>query len=87
METVKELEVPCGVVVNRAGAGNGKVGEYCLKENLPILLTIPLDMEIARFYSRGVTLVEGMPQWKESFTSLFNRIQEIADERSRSLKR
>jgi MinD superfamily P-loop ATPase len=87
VETVKELEVPCGVVVNRAGAGNGKVGEYCLKENLPILLTIPLDMEIARFYSRGVTLVEGMPQWKESFTSLFNRIQEIADERSRSLKR
>ena len=67
VETVKKLEVPCGVVINRAGAGNGKVEEYCLKENLPVLLTIPLDMEIARLYSRGVTLVEGMPQWKSEF--------------------
>jgi MinD superfamily P-loop ATPase len=87
VETVKELEVPCGVVVNRAGAGNGKVEEYCLEENLPILITIPLDMEIARFYSRGVTLVEGMPQWNERFITLYDRIQELVDERSRCLKR
>jgi MinD superfamily P-loop ATPase len=87
VETVKELEVSCGVVINRAGVGDGKVDEYCLREGIPVLLTIPLDTEIARLYSRGVTLVEGMPQWKESFLSLFERIQEIASERSRSLKR
>ncbi len=39
-----------------------------LKENIPILLTIPLDTEIARLYSRGITLAEGMPQWKAKFT-------------------
>jgi MinD superfamily P-loop ATPase len=87
VETVKKLEVPCGVVINRAGAGNGKVEEYCLKENLPILLTISLDTEIARFYSRGITLVEGMPQWKGNFTELYNRIQELVNERSHCLKR
>jgi len=87
VETVKKLGVPCGVVINRASAGNGKMEEYCLKENLPILLTIPLDKEIARLYSRGVTLVEGMPQWKAHFNKLSDHIQELVDERSRCLKR
>jgi MinD superfamily P-loop ATPase len=87
VETLKKLGVPCGVVINRAGAGDGKVEEYCLRESLPILLTIPLDKEIARLYSRGVTLAEGMPDWKAKFTGLYGRIQEIVDERSRCLKR
>jgi MinD superfamily P-loop ATPase len=87
VETVKELEVPFGVVINRAGVGDGKVEEYCLREGIPVLLTIPLDTEIARINSRGITLVEGMPQWKKSFIGLFDRIQEITGERSRSVKR
>jgi MinD superfamily P-loop ATPase len=87
VETVRELKIPCGIVLNRAGVGDNKVEEYCRKENIPILLTIPLDTEIARLYSRGVTLAEGMPRWKESFLNLFERIREIASERSRSLKR
>jgi len=87
VETVKTLEVPCGVVINRAGAGNGKVEDYCLKENIPVLLTIPLDKEIAHLYSRGITLVEGMPQWRVNFTELHNRIQELVNERSHCLKR
>ena len=87
VETVKELKVPCGVVINRVGVGDDKVEEYCLKEKIPILLTIPLDSEIARLYSRGVALVEGMPQWKEIFLELLERIREIVYERSGSLKR
>jgi len=86
VETVKELKVPCGVVINRAGVGDGKVEEYCLNENIPVLLTIPLDMEIARLYSKGVALVDGLPQWKDCFLELFDRIQEITGERSCSAK-
>ena len=87
VELVKELKIPCGVVINRAGVGDRKVEEYCTKENIPVLLTIPMDTDIARIYSRGITLVEGMTQWKESFLELFDRVQEIAHERSHSLKR
>ena len=87
VETVKELEVSCGVVINRAGVGDRKVEEYCLREGIPVLLTIPLDTEIARLNSRGITLVEGMPQWKESFIGLFDRIREIMNARSGCLKR
>ena len=87
VETVRELGIPCGIVLNRAGIGNSGVEEYCRKESMPVLLTIPLDTNIARNYSRGVTLVQGMPQWKDSFINLFEHIQELASERSRSLKR
>jgi MinD superfamily P-loop ATPase len=87
VETVRMLHIPCAVVINRAGFGDAKVEEYCLKENIPILLNIPLDPEIARLYSRGVTLAEGMPQWKESFLELFDRIRELVNERSRCFER
>ncbi len=87
VETMKELGIPCGVVLNRAGTGNSGVQEYCRKENIPILLTIPLDTEIARLYSRGVALVEGMPQWRSRFRQLFDSIKEIVDERNRGTER
>jgi MinD superfamily P-loop ATPase len=87
VETTRQLGIPCGVVLNRAGVGDNSVEEYCRKENIPILLTIPLDTEIARLYSRGITLVEGMPEWKEKFIGLFERIKELVNAGNRSLKR
>lgn len=87
VETVRQLGIVCGVVLNRAGVGDNKVEDYCHQENIPILLTIPLDTEIARLYSRGITLVEGMPEWKDKFGGLFEDIKEIVDARDRSLKR
>jgi MinD superfamily P-loop ATPase len=87
VETVKKLEVPCGIIVNRVGANDDKLEEFCLKEQIPVLMTIPLNMEIARLYSRGITLARGMPTWRENFVGLFKQIQEQVDERSRCLKR
>jgi MinD superfamily P-loop ATPase len=87
VETVRELKIPLAVVLNRAGGEYKKVEEYCRKENIPILLTIPLDTEIARLYSKGVTLAEGKPEWREKFIGLFRKIEEMVDEGTRSLKR
>jgi MinD superfamily P-loop ATPase len=87
VETVKELKIPCGVVINRNVKGEGKVQQYCQKEGIPVFLTIPLDTEIARLYSRGVTLVQGMPQWEKSFIDLFEKIQEIVNERNSCAER
>ena len=87
VETVREIGIPCGVVLNRAGAGDNKVEEYCKKENIPVLLTIPLDTEIARLYSRGIPLIDGLPQWRSSFLELFDRIKVLIDERNSSTER
>jgi len=87
VETVRQLNIPCGIVLNRAGVGDKKVEEYCLKENIPVLLTIPLDTEIARLYSKGITLVKGMPQWRESFIHLCDKIEDVVNERSSGTER
>jgi MinD superfamily P-loop ATPase len=86
IEAVRKLGIACGVVINRAGVGDNKTEEYCLKEGIPILLTIPLDTEIAHLYSKGIPLVEGKPQWKKKFLKLFNDIREIVIERNSSFK-
>ena len=75
------------MVINRDGIGDTGVEEYCQKENIPIMLTIPLDTEIARLYSRGITLVEGIPQWKSIFIEVLDGIREILDERNCSPQR
>ena len=78
VEVVRKLDIPCGVVLNRAGVGDNKVEEYCLKEKIPILLNIPLDTQIASYYSRGIPLVEGIPRWRGRFLDLFNSISSMA---------
>jgi MinD superfamily P-loop ATPase len=87
VETVRVLGVPCGVVINRAGKNDENVQEYCRKEGIPVLLSIPLSREIAGLYSRGVALAKGMPEWQGKFSGLYDRIRELVDERSRCLKR
>jgi len=87
VETVRELGIPLAVVLNRAGGEYNKVEEYCREENIPILLTIPLETRIARLYSRGVTLAEGMPETQELFILLWDEIRKILDEGTGSLKR
>ena len=77
VETVRKLDIPCGVVINRAGIGDGKVEEYCLRESIPVLLTIPLDTEIASLYSKGIPLVEGIPEWRGGFLGLFGKVMEV----------
>ena len=82
VETLRKLKIPFGVIINRSDIGDKQVQDYCDKENIPVLMTVPLDMEIARFYSRGITLAEGLPEWQEKFAGLFEKITEIVDERS-----
>ena len=78
VEVLKKLSIPCGVLINRTGVGDNKVEEYCKEEGIPILLHIPLDTEIARNYSRGITLVQGMPQWHQAFQRLFRSMYEMS---------
>lgn len=78
VEVIRKLGIPCGVVINRAGIGDGKVEEYCGTQSIPVLLTIPLDTRIASFYSRGVPLVNGIPEWRGRFAKLFEEIKQKA---------
>ena len=49
------------------------------KEGLPILMEIPFDRRIAVAYSKGELLVDALPEYKEQFRNLHDRIQDIVD--------
>jgi MinD superfamily P-loop ATPase len=86
-ETLKRLDMPSGVVLNFSGAGDNEIKEYCAIKEIPILLTIPVDIKIARNYSNGITLTAGLPEWQDRFSGLLNKIRELIGERDSSSKR
>ena len=76
-----ELGLPVGVVINRDGIGDRGVEVYCATENVPILMRIPFDRRIAEAYSEGVPLLEVLPEYRERFLSLYERIVASVAER------
>ncbi len=78
VEMVRELGVPFGVIVNRAGMGDSAVFEYCLEEQIPILLTIPEDRRVAQAYSRGELCANAVPEFKDRLAGLHGKLRELA---------
>lgn len=72
VDMVRELQIPFAVIVNRMGSGDGRVHDFCKKENIPILIDIPDDRRIAEAYSRGILMVDALPEYR----NLFNRLIE-----------
>ncbi len=72
VEVLRKLKIPFGVVINRSDIGDAKVDQYCQDNNIPILLRIPFDREIALLYSRGMPLVKEKPEYKEKFQKMFD---------------
>jgi len=75
---VKILAIPHGIVINRSDLGDEKVKEYAKEENIPILMEIPFDRQIAEIYSKGKLLVEELPEWKERFIHLYEDVVKYA---------
>ncbi|MHA1211932.1 MAG: nucleotide-binding protein, partial [Candidatus Heimdallarchaeota archaeon] len=58
VEVARIFNLPIGIIINRSGMGNDTlIEDYCSKENLPILMKVPFEREIAEAYSKGIPLV------------------------------
>ena len=77
---VRVLNIPCGLIINRADIGDNRVREYAEQEGIPLLMEIPFDRKIAEAYSKGEMLVRLAPKWKEKFQALYRGIQELVSE-------
>ncbi|MCA1796574.1 MAG: ATP-binding protein [Geobacteraceae bacterium] len=58
VETVRQLGLPFGVIINRADSGDSRVHDYCRTRGINIALEIPWKRSIAEAYSRGDSLCE-----------------------------
>jgi len=83
---VRVLNIPCGLVINRADIGDNGVRDYAEREGIPLLMEIPFDRKIAEAYSRGEILVEFVPEWKEKFQALYGAIEEQVTENREQFK-
>lgn len=87
IELVRELGVPFGVAVNRAVAGADPVSELCARERIPVLLTIPHDLGIARACSRGELAVSASPELAPRLVAAFEALRGLARSEGRSASR
>lgn len=69
IETLNEINIPYGVIINRAGIGNAEVNNWLHINNIPVLMEIPFDKEIARVYSEGKLL-----SYEKNYSSLFDNL-------------
>jgi MinD superfamily P-loop ATPase len=76
---LKVLQLPFGVVINRADIGNRETKRYCTTENIEVLLEIPEDRGIAEAYSRGVPAVDIRPELTDGFARLFDHILNMSE--------
>jgi len=76
VEVVRSLKLPFGVVINRAGAGERELVEYCRVGHIDILARIPDDRRIAEAYSRGEPACDVDAPYAELFRDLLGRLGE-----------
>jgi MinD superfamily P-loop ATPase len=74
VETLKIINKPFGIILNRADIGDNKVQEYMLNEDIPLLLEIPFKKEIAVLYSRGKLVSEKDPLFEKQILTVFETI-------------
>ncbi|HPW56083.1 MAG TPA: ATP-binding protein [Thermoanaerobaculaceae bacterium] len=77
VEAVRRLQVPFGVVINRAGAGDARVADFCAREGISVLLEIPQERRIAEAYARGLPVVTAAPELRPAFCSLLDGLDRL----------
>ena len=71
---LKEMGIPCGVIINRADMGSDDARNYLKQENIPLLMSVPFDREIAVAYSKGELVTNLNDDWMVKFTELYHAI-------------
>ena len=81
VQTVRKMEIPFGVIINRSDAGDNRVVEYCKKEHIDLLLEVKEEMRIAQGYSRGMSLIESAQEYQKDFISVLKTIEQALERR------
>jgi MinD superfamily P-loop ATPase len=75
---VRILGIPFGIIVNRCDVGDDRVTAYAEAEKIPILMEIPNDRKIAEAYSRGIMMVDVVPEMKNRLRNMYEKIKELS---------
>ncbi len=71
---VRAIGLPFAVVLNRSDIGDSNTTEYCERENIDILMSIPFDRRIAESYAQGGMMLDGEFDYAQRFNELYDNI-------------
>ena len=80
VELVRDLNLPCAVLVNREGSGDDRVNDYCEEEGLKLLTGLPFRRDVAESISRGEMIIDTIPEMKTAFQGLLKEVLSLAEE-------
>lgn len=72
---LRKLELPFGVIINRADMGDKGTERWCDREDITVHLQIPFDRKIAEGYATGEPLIASRPDLLASFALLLEELQ------------
>ena len=75
IETMREIDKPFGIIINKANLGDRKVYEYCESEQISIIMELPQDERIAKIYAKGGLPARELPELQNIFKDMFIRIE------------
>lgn len=78
VQLVRKMEIPFGIVLNKASNSSRLIHEFCQNEGIELLMEIPFSKEIAEAYSKGILPFQNDDLWKEKFEKLYERIERSA---------
>ncbi|WP_028857060.1 ATP-binding protein [Psychrilyobacter atlanticus] len=76
VEMLRQMKIPFGLIINKAGLGDEEIYHYCRDENIEILGEIPFDKRIAELYAHGKIFSISLPEYKNLFTDIYKNIIE-----------
>ena len=78
VKAISDLNIPTGVVLNRYDGSYVEVEKYLKEENIPLMMKIPYDVDIARSYSNGKLFSEIKSEYVAKFNHLFQKIEAMS---------
>ncbi len=76
VDLLKEIKIPFGVIINKAGLGDNKVYDFLKNENIEIIGEIPFDKDYASKYAAGKLLTNISPDIENTYRKI---IEKLAD--------
>ncbi|HNY13068.1 MAG TPA: ATP-binding protein [Candidatus Wallbacteria bacterium] len=73
IETLRQLKVRFGVVINKFDGDFGGIKSYCEIENIDIIGIVPFNLKIAEIYSHGGFILDEMPETRDIFSNILKK--------------
>ncbi len=71
---LQKLNIPGGVIINRADLGDDRVEKWCAGVGIPVVLKIPFERGIAEGYARGENLIQSQPNLRQPLENLLKEL-------------